>query len=74
MTRLIRKGDLIRVKTRTVSGRKGVAVAAGDQSTPGPDQVIPFRWRGQPDDCAPSIALRSQVALVRYPANSPIKD
>lgn len=68
MTRLIRKGDLIRVKTRTVNGRKGIAVALSDQDCPGPDQTIPFRWRNQPDDCAPSIALRHQVALVRYPA------
>lgn len=68
MARLIRKGDLIRVKTTTAGGRRGVAVAVADQPCPGPDQAIPFRWRDQSDDCAPSIALRSQVALVRYPA------
>jgi len=66
MTRLLRKGDRIRLKVRTAWGWKGEAIVVRDQL--GPDDII--AWRRIDDENynrCPGIACRHEVSLIKNP-------
>jgi hypothetical protein len=61
--RLLKKGDRIRLKVRTMAGWKGLGTVSADQH-PYNDTIVFFRDGKSPiyDRC---IAARREVALVR---------
>ena len=61
MTRLLREGDRISLKVRTVFGWKGDAVVVRDQLSPG--GIIAWRRDSDDPDVAPSFAMRHEVTL-----------
>ena len=67
MTRLLRAGDRIRLKVRTMGGWKGEATVVKDQHGQD-DPLVYFRRDDRPDWWPPGCALRDEVALVRSSA------
>ena len=66
MTRLLRKGDRIRLKVRTLDGWKGEAIVVEDQLSVA-DRLVTFRPLGSDPEMPPGLAMRHEVALIRYP-------
>lgn len=68
MTRLLRKGDHIRLKVRTISGWKGEAIVVEDQLSVD-DRSVTFRRLDSDPEMPPGLAMRHEVALIRRPSN-----
>lgn len=67
---LIRQGDLIRLKSRTVFGWKGYGIALEDQPLGVTNPVIPFR-RLDDDPDSVSLAMRAEIARCRVSPSDP---
>ena len=73
MTPRIKKGDLIRLKTRSIGGWKGYAIAKQDQLSSDPNEVIVYYPEGD-DPSRDSIACRFEVARCRHQPERPAAD
>jgi hypothetical protein len=72
--KLLKKGDRIRLKVRTIGGWKGTATVTEDQISP--DVTVWFRKDGSdPDDWMADrcCACRHEVAVMRKPSNAGIQ-
>ena len=61
MTKLLRQGDHIRLKVRTIFGWKGKAIVIRDQL--GPEDVIAWRRDSDDPNGPPSLSMRHEVVL-----------
>lgn len=64
MTKALQKGDVIRLRVRTVFGWQGYGIVNEDMTEHDPDATVSFHRVGHPPD-ETCIAKRHQVALVR---------
>lgn len=66
MVRLLKKGDRVRLKTKTVFGFREVGTVCRDQLDYY-DEIIAFWKDGEEggDDRSPRLAMRHQLALMR---------